>query len=169
MWLRRELTDQYDAFNYKFYLSYMLVNFLALFCIIKAYCITKGSNYRLNKDVRKIILRRQAIYFLILLFLESVLIFKTISTWYDAVPKKGFFNTLLLDTAFLYVSRGIIIPLLRLLEPGFVQQLKQLGQSCCEKICQRSDRESTSRSSLVSREKQNQQEFDPNIVFLSSS
>ena len=109
--------------------------------------------------MRNSIFKKQMIYFMVLNFMELP---HTIVIWLRYVMMntgKGFDKDDLMVEAKYYVwftFRGTVLPMLRLIEPTFVHQLKNLGRSL---FC------------LKKKQPENEVEDydDPNIAFLSSN
>jgi hypothetical protein len=77
----------------------------------------------MNKDVRKKIFKKQVLYFIVLNFMEIPHLLVLYILYYMTTNKIGFSNPdLLYWEAIFYLwftCRGIVLPLLRLIEPNF--------------------------------------------------
>lgn len=103
-------------------LGYVFVSFYSLIVTAWAYGSVVRQNL-MNKDVRQTIFKKQMLYFIVLNFMEIPHLFLLYLLWYMTNNKIGFRdpNLLYLEAIFYlwFTCRGIVLPMLRLIEPSF--------------------------------------------------
>ena len=110
----------------------IVYNFISLYCLIVTAWSYLSSRNKMSKDVSTGIFKKQMIYFLVLNFMELPHTIVIYLRYVMMNTGKGFDKEDLMVEAKYYVwftLRGTVLPMLRLIEPSFVNQLKKLIKS----------------------------------------
>jgi hypothetical protein len=166
----------YNKFSGFIWVGYTFIGIYALSVCLWGYvsnisCSKRKSKFStfkasksLNKDVKALIFRRQILYFLALLILETpYAMFVLIKLYFLIKGDTSFIKRYETENAImtgLYIGRGIVLSLIRLSEPQFLTKLRNFFNN--EQAEKSISIRSADQASLI-------QNDDPNIAFLSSS